>query len=212
MIEQDDPIVPEDSILRSFTAVPLHADVRQELCHCRAMLQSLPVHAAWTLPENMHLTLVFNGDQPGTILNNLIPAIRRSLSSEKTFVFSVCGIGWFGGRHSPRVIWAGIEKGRERVSRLQQKISDATRVAGIEPENRAYHPHITLGRVRRAQQADRNALQKALREFEQKDFGMQQLHCVTLMQSKLTANGVSYSALQRFPLNNNGALPPRRQT
>ncbi len=171
------------------------------LWECGNALRTLPLRAAWTPPDRMHITLTFNGDLPGDRIDGLIRALNRSLASETAFMVTVKGVGVFGRQTSPRVIWAGIEEGGRHLVRLQEEIAEATAAAGIDLEKRPYHPHITLGRIRHAiAPADRPVLQQRLRDIEDRVFGSQPVNSVTLMRSELTADGVRHSVLQTFQL------------
>ncbi len=192
---------PEHNWLRSFTAVPLQPEVRRSLSDCSNTLQSIPLRAAWTPPERLHITLTFHGELPAERIAKLIPMLAQLTSHETSFHVSIRGIGVFGRSASPRVLWAGIEQGRERLVHLQQKLVETALGAGIELEKRPYHPHITLARIRRAvAPGDRGELQNLLQRFADRDFGSQAVHRITLMRSELVSQGVRHSVLKTFNL------------
>ncbi len=75
--------------MRSFSAIPLTPALVASLSEAANTLQSLPLHAAWTPSDRMHITLTFNGDLPGDRIDGLIQALHRILAQEKAFMITV---------------------------------------------------------------------------------------------------------------------------
>lgn len=194
-------VTSENSWMRSFTAIPLTPELVANLAEAANALQKLSLRAAWTPPERMHITLTFNGDLPADRVTGLIQALQRMLAPETAFRVTVKGMGVFGRPASPRVVWAGIDEGRDALSRLREKIAGATVTAGIDLETRPYHPHITLGRIRGAvHPGDRPALQECVQKYRDRVFGGQWVRRVDVMRSELNPDGVRHIALQTIPL------------
>jgi 2'-5' RNA ligase len=99
----------------------------------------------WTKPGNFHLTLEFLGN----VAEEAQCDLERSLSTVSAPVFDleIRGVGTFGGRR-PEVLWAGLGKGREELLSLHTQVSQAIRAAGLIGDHKAYHPHVTLARLR----------------------------------------------------------------
>ena len=81
----------------------------------------------------------------------------------RPFPVTIQGVGAFGGR-DPRVLWAGVEAG-EPLDALYRANERAARAAGLEPEGRAFKPHVTLARMR-------GARQQAVARFLQENGGL----------------------------------------
>jgi RNA 2',3'-cyclic 3'-phosphodiesterase len=133
--------------MRTFIAIPLTAE-------CRAMLdqmqQSLRVHRAevrWVAIPSIHLTLKFLGEADPEIIPKLTESIVGASKSERPFKLSLQGLGCFPNLKIPKVIWCGIAGEMDRLARLQREAETACSECGFIPENRAFHPHLTLGRV-----------------------------------------------------------------
>jgi len=62
------------------------------------------------------------------------------------FELSLKGVGYFPPRRHPRILWAGVAENPE-LFRLQGKIERALNSIGIAPEQRRFHPHITIARL-----------------------------------------------------------------
>ncbi len=101
----------------------------------------------WTPEEQIHLTLRFIGEVD-RLTTRRIDEVLRELQFAP-FSISLAGCGVFPPRGMPRILWAGLARSEELFA-LQARIE--TRLvnrAGIAPEGRRYHPHLTLARLKR---------------------------------------------------------------
>ncbi len=133
--------------MRTFIAIPLPAE-------CQAMLdkmqQSLRVHRAdvrWVAIPAIHLTLKFLGEVDPEVIPKLAESIAGASQAERGFGLRLRGLGCFPNLRAPRVIWCGIDGETEALARLQHKVETACSEFGFAPEERSFHPHLTLGRV-----------------------------------------------------------------
>ncbi|MES2754264.1 MAG: RNA 2',3'-cyclic phosphodiesterase, partial [Pseudomonadota bacterium] len=60
----------------------------------------------------------------------------------------IAGVGSFERRGRIDTLWAGVAP-RAPLAALHRKIDRALVAAGIAPDTRAYHPHVTLARLAR---------------------------------------------------------------
>jgi 2'-5' RNA ligase len=121
--------------VRLFLAVaPPPAAVRDLDAALDAVRRSHP-DLRWTPPERWHLTLAFFGE----VLDGDLPRLRRRVGAavrgSNALALAFAGAGRFDGR----VLWAGVVGDVAALRRL------AGRVA---PDERAYHPHLTVARTR----------------------------------------------------------------
>jgi len=58
------------------------------------------------------------------------------------------GIGVFEANHRPNALWVRATA-KEPLARLHRKLDRACQSAGLEPERRAYIPHMTVARLGR---------------------------------------------------------------
>src|SRR4051812_13319687 len=96
----------------------------------------------WQDDEQLHLTLRFIGEIDRHVAADLSDALSRIRSP--AFALRIKGVGSFDHRASG-ALWAGVEP-KEQVAALAAKIERVCQQVGLAPEQRAFHPHITLAR------------------------------------------------------------------
>ena len=96
----------------------------------------------WQDEEQLHLTLRFIGEVERPLANDVAAALSSVVFPP--FDLEIHGVGRFDhGRRG--ALWAGL-KPKEELKALAAKVERACQSAGLEPEQRSYHPHITLAR------------------------------------------------------------------
>src|SRR5919107_359602 len=96
----------------------------------------------WQDEEQLHLTLRFAGEVERPVASDIADGLGRIRG--EPFELRINGVGRFEQRNSG-ALWAGVEP-RAAVASLAAKIERTCQAAGLEPERRAFHPHITLAR------------------------------------------------------------------
>jgi 2'-5' RNA ligase len=181
--------------LRIFVAIDLPEPLKQQLSAL-----TVPIGGVrWTEPENLHLTLRFIGDVPSETAGE----IQAALSDIQSPPFSLqfMGVGTFPAnpRKPPRIIWAGLSN-PPAIQSLHEKIEKVVRDLGPTPDNRPYTPHITLGRVKTADDHTVSAIGQFLERnaaFHTEAFIPIEFH---LMESRLLPSGAKYTSLARYSL------------
>lgn len=107
------------------------------------------VGARWIDPENYHITLRFLGDVDDVTAREF--ASNLATIRADAFDLQFDGLGIFGNRR-PRALWAGLGQS-ERLAALQRAHELAAQKAGLAPEQRNFHPHVTLARLRNVKAA-----------------------------------------------------------
>lgn len=188
------------SSLRLFIAIPLPEAVQREFAVIQERLRrSLRSQAdvKWVEPEHIHLTLKFLGHVEEDAVTPLEQTLDRLASEGGPFTLHCAGVGAFPSARSPRVIWVGVDQGGEEAARLAARVDEALEPLGFAPEERAFTPHLTLGRVRSSSRL--TSLVKLL-EAESFSSGMPfAADRVVLFQSTLTPQGPVYTALHTSP-------------
>jgi 2'-5' RNA ligase len=102
------------------------------------------------------------------------------------FFLPLCGVGVFNMRGQPSVVWAGVGKGHPHLFLLHRRIQDAALHAGLEPDLKPFHPHITIAR---AKSVSRQAVQPFIRQYAEADLGLFEVTGFALYSSVLSPLG-----------------------
>jgi len=185
--------------MRLFVAIDLDDDARRAIAAEQKRLARQLAGASslrMVRPEQMHLTLAFLGEVDDVRSAAIVDAMRADLQAAP-FSIVYAGLGVFPPHGAPRVLWLGVTTGRDDAIAVQRQIAERLARVGNEPEQRAYHPHLTLARWRRSTPADRRRLLAADRgaPIAQVDAA-----AVTLYQSRLSPSGPSYTVLAEAAL------------
>ncbi len=145
------PSTEISNMWRVFVAIELPAPVRRKsIEHIDRLRDSIPdARASWIREDNLHLTLKFLGDTPVTKVEALAQAAQRAASTVSPFEIIVGGCGAFPPRGQPRVLWIGIEDHAGKLVELQTALEDECANAGFPREERPFHPHLTIARIRK---------------------------------------------------------------
>ena len=142
----------------------------------------------WLTPPQMHLTLSFFG----SVSSSAEQILKQKLDafSWKPFFLPLCGLGKFPVKGPPTVIWVGVGTGHPHLFQLHKRVQEAALAAGLEPELRSFHPHVTIARCR-------NVSAESVRQFFKShdgfDAGMIHVESFSLHSSNLTPNGPIYT-------------------
>ena len=188
-------------MIRAFVAVVLDEGVRSAVAATIERLRPLGSAVAWVPPRNLHVTLHFLGDQSEERLAEAALADAAAGSAPLDVTFH--GIGAFPGLERPRILWVGLAHGALEVRRLQARVTDALAVRGFGKEERAWHPHLTIGRVhdeRRWRRETGPPLRGALAQAATTTFGTQRVAEVALMRSELSPAGARYTLRRALSL------------
>jgi RNA 2',3'-cyclic 3'-phosphodiesterase len=170
---------------RLFVSLELPQSVSQRLAELDPHLRGV----RWLAPEQMHLTLSFLGDVPG----NIEEALKKNLAAIawKAFFLPLIGFGAFPGKGRPSVIWIGVGRGHPHLFQLHKRVQEAALAAGLEPDLRSFHPHITVARCR---DVSPEAIRPFLRAHSGFDAGMIHVESFRLNSSELTPASSVYTS------------------
>lgn len=182
-------------MIRAFIAATLGELVIEEIAKIYRLLQEARGDIRWTRVENLHLTLKFLGNIERKQVEPILEVLNKLVGTQPPLHLTVQGLGAFPNSRRPRVLWVGL-KG-EGLSELVESIETSLMPLDFPPDDRAFTPHLTLGRIRSPRGWDRvSALMKA---YENMSFGESTIEEVTLYQSTLRPDGAIYTALGSIP-------------
>ncbi len=191
--------IPESEIvMRSFIAIEIPDVIKQRMAEVQAGLRKADVDASWPRPEGMHLTLKFLGEVPESQVPAITDALRESVRGVNPFRLEIAGAGAFPNPRNARVVWVGVAGETDKLSLLRAAVEDAMAGIGMEREERAFKPHLTLGRIKyiRSRESLAAALEK-VKDFRLPGF---EVTAVSLMKSELKRTGAVYTEVARVEL------------
>ena len=134
-----------DPTRRIFVALDLSNEVRHGLA--AHLAEWLPLPGSSPPPANWHITLRFLGKMDEAAYESLL---RRLDEAElgPPFDLSFAGLGAFPRPARATVLWLGTATGSAELADLASCVEAASVEAGFMPEERPFHPHLTLSRIR----------------------------------------------------------------
>jgi len=193
--------------IRSFVALPIPGNIRDHLARLHESVPHAAGRVTWVKADAIHLTCVFLGDIEVDQVVPITAALEEAASSMESFVTCLDGVGAFPNFRNPRTVWVGYEEGAREVVELKRRVDSALEPLGFEPDQRRFHPHVTLGRVK--QQGDSKEFEKAAASWVL-PFENWITRNMILFQSELTKNGPIYSPLAHIPMSDPGSSVERR--
>lgn len=176
--------------MRTFLALELPEQFKDETAVVARQLSAV-IDARYTPRENYHITLAFLGEMSETEVRGAINALEEAASAVPPIPLLPDGIGKFGRSHNA-TLWLGIAKVPE-IMKLAETLRRALNERGIDFDEKAFLPHITLARHANIPKAQ---LPQLLFPQEAKAIK------VTLFKSTLNKNGAIYKPLRTVKLDN----------
>jgi RNA 2',3'-cyclic 3'-phosphodiesterase len=149
----------------------------------------------WVDPALLHLTLAFLGEQPEERLETLHNVGLEAAAASHGGQLRLGQVGQFGSKRSPRVLWVDLAGDLEALLALQRRLEQRLREAGFALETREFRPHVTL--ARRRETARGGPPPGWPPSPPDGSFPLRQL---TLMQSRLSPRGPTYTPVFHFPI------------
>ena len=140
--------------------------------------------------KQLHITYKFLGDVPEDRVDDIKVAMNSCLSHVEPFEATLRGLGVFPDMNRARVIWAGLEP-EDYFREIASRIEEAMVKIGFPADKRAFHPHITLARVKAPHGT--GAFRSLLREWGRRKFIDLKVDSVILKKSVLLPSGPEYS-------------------
>jgi RNA 2',3'-cyclic 3'-phosphodiesterase len=173
---------------RLFVAIRPPAAIRDQLVDLMEGVNG----ARWQDEDQLHLTVRFIGEVDRHQASDVVAALGSIYHPR--FAIALNGLGSFS-KHGKGALWAGVTP-HDQLKLLHKKVDQSCLKAGVEPDTRAYHPHITIARFGRGtgplDAFVRSAGGLASPPFEVDSF--------SLYESQLAPDGPVYTIVERYPL------------
>ena len=194
----------ERSGIRSFVALDLAVAVRQAIVDLQGGLKRITADVRWVRPEGLHVTLKFLGSVVPQRLQRVYETLTGAVADQPALHVRAQGLGAFPNWRRPRVVWVGLHG--DGVVELARCIDAALVPLDFEREQRAFTPHLTLGRVNSLRGWAR--VEEVCKAHLDDDFGESDISAVTLYRSTLQRGGAVYTALWTIPLGRHKGASP----
>jgi RNA 2',3'-cyclic 3'-phosphodiesterase len=185
--------------IRAFLAIRLPENILQAVSRVQEKLKrEISGKVSWTKPQGQHLTLKFFGDISQNDAANICAALKSRIATKRELALGIEKLGLFPDARRPRVLWMGLAGEVERLTALQKELETDFERLGFPPEDRPFHAHLTLGRIKVPQAV--GGIDAALircNNFKAEEFICQE---IILFQSKLTPQGAVHTRLASFAL------------
>jgi 2'-5' RNA ligase len=194
--------------IRAFFALELGAAARRRAVAAIDALRGAPGgdDVRWARGETLHVTLRFLGATDPADVPQLVRAVSDATRAIAPFELALGALDAFPPRR-PRVVALGLEPAAA-VAALAAAVERGVAAAGLPPEQRAFHPHVTLGRARRERRIPRELLEEeSLRRVTASVTAPGDAWDVVetvLFRSELSPTGARYTPLDRVPLGARG--------
>ena len=188
--------------MRLFVAIALPEEVKTALCSVQHELKEVlpPKAAAWTKPENLHLTLRFLGQVELGRVAELEGRLRYNLAGFGDLALICERLGCFPGPRFPRVVWTWMHDPGERLALLHRRVQEAVADFAEKPGEDRFIGHVTLARPKQITRAEAERLARFIESAGARRFGTWTCREVELIQSELSPGGSRYTTLANIAL------------
>ncbi|MFA6521984.1 MAG: RNA 2',3'-cyclic phosphodiesterase [Patescibacteria group bacterium] len=178
---------------RLFLSVPIPREVKQEIAviagHVHDQLRFSTI--AWTPIENYHITLHFLGDIPRDVQGDFVSDLVAK-EFPRQFELRLKEVSAFPNKKNPQTLFVETTVHPSLLG-LRKRVGDVVSSFGMPIDEREWHSHITIGRVKkRSEILKPEEIPVKPMKFLVKGF--------VLMKSMLQSEGSKYELVHRFRL------------
>jgi 2'-5' RNA ligase len=174
-------------------SVAVTRKIAEEVARLQQPMTEAGFRVAWVPAANLHLTLKFIGSIEENLIEGVTGACKRVAARHAPIEAKAGGVGAFPSVQKPNVLWVGVQA-PPSLSALQRDVEAAMVELGFDKEERAFHPHVTVGRVKEA----RGSASDPWKSDAQ--LGSSLLNEIVVYESRTRSAGAEYVARARVPL------------
>jgi 2'-5' RNA ligase len=176
-------------------------ELKQLLGKMKRTLADKDVEARWTSPDLWHITIQFLGPLPEERRKELLQVMPRWRPDLQNLTLRLHGVGGFPTLEQARVLWLGVQENRQ-LQELRAGLGAFLRAQGFPSDEREFHPHLTLARLRNPR-----SIHDLAGLGGRKYFGDYPVREFFVMHSVVQGNMIKYLPLLRL----NGSDPVLRE-
>lgn len=183
--------------VRAFLAIPVAPPAFDEGVQLLDRLRSTLPAVRWVRGEGLHLTLHFFASLGENEVQGVLDAAAVPAVAAEPYTAQLGGLGCFPRDGDERVLWIGMLQGQRDTAALHAAVATSLAGKGFLAEERAFTPHVTLGRPRTRFDA---AARRRWQGFAAETLPAFAVDEVCLYRSHPGPGGSRYEVLARLPL------------
>ena len=183
--------------IRTFIGIFPPSEIQSAIAAIQSTVKTENSPVRWESQSKFHITVKFLGDVAEKQLHQLHPLLDTSAETIPPFEITLFRVGCFPSVHSPKIVWIGSpENSNPEIVHCFNAVEEACAKAGFKKDERAFHPHITLGRVKG------KISENLIKTIENTTFEPLKFPCTELlvMKSNLSPSGSTYSKQRTISL------------
>lgn len=194
--------------MRCFLAFKLNLETAENIAIAQKGLKTRCLSAGmtvrWVPPPNIHMTVQFLGEITDPMASAIRDMLEPVVSNFDTFDLTALGMGAFPDVTQPKVVWAGLGEGADKLTAFHTAVRNRLETAGFNFEKKPFAAHITVGRVNTSPPG---ALATCFENDASRTFGTSQIRQLHCFKSELSPTGAEYSTLWVIPFQKSS--PPK---
>ncbi len=187
------------STIRTFVAVDLADQPRAAVRRILSTLDESISGYRWVHGDRLHLTLKFLGDVAESAVPDVCRSVAQAAASHPPFQMTLGTLGAFPSIDRPRILWLGVTGGAEKLVALHGSLEKQLVPVGFDADRGEFHPHVTLGRIRRHQRMHAET-STFIASHKNLVAGETDVREVVVYASYLDREGPTYTPMARCPL------------
>ena len=190
-----------DTRWRLFIAIDFPQSHQGRLGRLLEVVAAADLPIRWIGANVAHMTLHFLGETDIEMAELLRMGFPSATGGQRQFTLRIDGAGAFPNLDKPQIVWLGLAGDVSSLQSVHRATGDFLRQFEIEPEDRPFKPHITLGRTRQKLESPQiNVLITLMRSPEVKSLLTEleppfTVDRLTLYRSHLSTSGSTYETL-----------------
>ncbi len=149
----------------------------------------------WVDPSNFHLTIKFIGKTNPDDIKKIIDIIAATIKTHESINIELNGVGVFGSRYKPRVIWLRINNNKQ-LNNFALELIDNLNDAGFPKDRQNFVPHITVGRISKI--INKQLFNKSIDSLQNVFIQKAHINSIVLYESILTFKSQKYNEVFTF--------------
>lgn len=186
-----------EKTIRTFIAIKVIPENKLKSFFGNAKSTLLDESIKWVDENNLHITLRFLGETSEQQVEKINQALEKIAHQTERFSIKLKGAGYFRNKGLPRVLFINMDE-IIKLEFLAGSIENEVQKAGFVPEERAFKPHLTLGRIKFLKNVDRFI--HFANDWKDSEFQNINVNEIIFYQSILNSKEPVYKPLGKFKL------------